>query len=261
MQETNEKNETANGVSSGISGGAPGNISKGGFLWGLLLIVAGVIFLLQNMGFFVNIGAWLAMVLFGAGGFAFLFVFLTDLKGRWWAAIPGATLLGLAATIFFESYGPRFLEGLGGPAFLAAIGFGFVLVFLADVHKWWAIIPAGVMSTLAVVAGFDELDIRGVDTGGVFFLGLGFTFLLLFLMTGQREQRQSWALIPAAVMIVMGVLIGTPWIGYMENLWPLILIAVGAFWVLRNLGSRNRRTQTTAHSDQELEKNHMLDDR
>lgn len=245
MQGTNERDNQTDSVSNGRSGGT----WNGNLLWGLLLIAAGVIFLLQNMGFFVNIGAWLAMVLFGAGGFVFLYTFLTDLEGRWWAAIPGSTLLGLAATIFFDSYGPRFLDGLGGPAFLASIGFGFVLVFLADVHKWWAIIPAGVMTTLGMVAGFDELGIRGVDTGGIFFLGLGFTFLVLFLLTGQRGERQSWALIPAAVLLIMGVLIGTPWIGHMENLWPLVLIAVGAFWVLRNLGSRKSNDRTVNHMD------------
>ncbi|HRW06622.1 MAG TPA: hypothetical protein P5121_16070 [Caldilineaceae bacterium] len=232
---------------------------RNGFIWGLLLIMAGVIFLLQNMGFFVNIGAWLAMVLFGTGGFVFLYVFLTDFKGRWWAAIPGSTLLGLAATIFFESYGPRFLNGLGGPAFLASIGFGFVLVFLADIRKWWAIIPAGVMSTLAVVAGVDELHIRGMDTGGIFFLGLGCTFLLLFLLTGQREKRQNWALIPAAVLLIMGVLIGTPWIGYMDNLWPLALIAVGAFWVLRNLRGHSRDGQTNDRINEEVTQSDSTD--
>lgn len=232
-----------------------------GLFWGLILIAAGVIFLLQNLGFFVNIGAWIAMVLFATGGAAFLFAFLTNLRERWWAAIPGATLLGLASTIFFDSYAPRFLDGFGGPVFLASIGFGFVLVFLADVRKWWAIIPAGVLTTLGVVAGFDELNLRGVDTGGIFFLGLGFTFLLLFLFSGQREKRQSWALIPAAVMIIMGVLIGTPWIRYMDNIWPLVLIAVGAFWVLRNFRSQNNGTQMANNAEQPAEAKQVQEDR
>lgn len=241
------------------------NERRNGFIWGVLLIAAGLIFLLQNMGFFSNIGAWLAMVLFATGGFAFLYTFLTNLHERWWAAIPGATLLGLAATIFFDSYGPRFLNGLGGPAFLASIGFGFVLVFLADVRKWWAIIPAGVMSTLAVVAGVDQLPFlgagrRGVDSGSIFFLGLGFTFLLLYLLTGQREKRQSWALIPAAVMLIMGVLIGTPWIGYTGNLWPLALIAVGAYWVWRNFNGDSHNRHINSQADESSTSQETVED-
>ncbi len=211
---------------------------RNGAVWGILLILAGVIFLLQNMGIFVHVGAFLAMALFATGGLVFLYFFLTALQERWWAAIPGATLLGLSGTIFFDNYAPRLFEGLAGPFFLAAIGFGFILVYLADLTKWWAIIPAGVMSTLAVVAGLDGLHMRGVESGGIFFLGLGFTFLVVALLTGQRGERQSWALIPAAVLLLMGVLIGTPWLGYMENLWPVALIVVGLFWVLRNFSGR-----------------------
>jgi len=210
------------------------NEARNGAIWGILLILAGLIFLLQKMGFYLNLGPFFAMGLFAGGGLLFLTLFLTALRQRWWAAIPGSTLLGLAATIFFDSYAPRFLSGLGGPVFLASIGFGFILVYLADLSKWWAIIPAGVLSTLGVVAAVDELPIRGLDSGGIFFIGLGFTFLLVALLTSQRGERQSWALIPAAVLLLMGLLIGTPWSGYMENLWPIALIVVGLFWVIRN---------------------------
>ncbi|MEZ4683060.1 MAG: hypothetical protein R2932_53505 [Caldilineaceae bacterium] len=48
-----------------------------------------MIFLLQNMGIFLNIGAWLAMMLFAGGGLVFLYTFFTDLSGRWWAAFLG----------------------------------------------------------------------------------------------------------------------------------------------------------------------------
>jgi hypothetical protein len=239
---------------------------RNGTIWGILLIIAGVVFLLQNMGIFVNIGELMGMGLFAAGGLLFLYLFLTDLPGRWWAAIPGATLLGLAGTIFFDNYAPRFLDGLGGPLFLASIGFGFVLVYLADLTKWWAIIPAGVLSTLAVVAGFDELNLRGIDTGSLFFLGLGGTFLLLALLTGQRGERQTWAFIPAAVLLVMGVLIGTPrlgriWFGYLDNLWPVALIVIGLFWVLRNLTHRDREILSDASLDEANQTTTQLDDR
>jgi hypothetical protein len=119
------------------------------------------------------------------------------------------------------------------------------LVYLADLSKWWAIIPAGVMSTLGVVAGADELRFLGVDSGGLFFLGLGATFLAVAFLTGQRGERQSWALIPAAVLIIMGLFIGTPWLGYMQNLWPLALITVGAVWILRAFSQRNDRVPST----------------
>lgn len=215
------------------------NSRNSNWIWGVLLIIAGVVFLLQNMGFFENIGPLFAVLLFGVGGVVFLSVFLTNLSERWWAAIPGATLLGLAMTVFLDNYGPGFLDRLAGPVFLASIGFGFILVYLADLTKWWAVIPAGVMTTLGVVAGVDELRIRWIDSGGVFFLGLGGTFLVLALLSGRRGQTQQWAFIPAAVLLIMGFLIGTPWIGYMEYLWPVALIGVGLFWIMRSSARRS----------------------
>lgn len=233
-----------------------------GAIWGILLILAGVIFLLQNMGFAINIGPLLAMTLFGAGGVVFLLTFLTDLHARWWAAIPGATLLGLAATVYYSTYAPAFLSGLAGPIFLASIGAGFLLVYIADVEKWWAIIPAGVLSTLALVAGIDEAGILGIDTGGIFFVGLGVTFLLVALLSGVRGARQSWAYIPAAVLLVMGTLIATPWIRYMENLWPLALIGAGAIWILRSLSRDPDRLPTTQITGQNVEEqNRKLEER
>jgi hypothetical protein len=123
-----------------------------------------------------------------------------------------------------------------------------------------------VLSTLAIVAGFDELNIRGIDTGGLFFLGLGGTFLLLALLTGQRGERQTWAFIPAAVLLIMGLLIGTPWLGriwfgYLDNLWPVALILVGLFWVLRNLTHRNRETISNEPPDEANRITTQLDDR
>lgn len=202
--------------------------------WGLLLIAAGIFFLLQNMGFFVSISALLAMALFALGGLAFLVVFLTQLHERWWAAIPGCTLLGLATTIFLDNYAPNLLAPFAGSAFLGSIGVGFALVYLANRALWWAIIPAGVMVTLGTVAGFDRFDDGGMESGGLFFMGLGLTFLLVALLPHRGEERLTWAFIPATVLLILGVFIGTGFENYLNLFWPVILILVGIVWVMRN---------------------------
>ena len=45
-------------------------------LWGLLLIAAGIIFLLQNLGWFGGLTDLLWTGLFGGGGLIFLYIFL-----------------------------------------------------------------------------------------------------------------------------------------------------------------------------------------
>lgn len=209
------------------------NFKQSNMLWGVLLIIAGIVFFLQNLGIFAGFGSLLATGLFGLGGLAFVYLFLGNRGQMWWAAIPGFTLLGLAAVTFLDQFGPGFLHWVSGPLFLASIGIGFVMVYLANAEMWWAIIPAGVMTTLAVVAGIDEV-MPGFEEGSIFFLGLGVTFALLAL-SPRHGTHLRWAFIPAAVLIGMGILIGTPFIAYAGSLWPLVLIGLGLLWVWRGM--------------------------
>jgi hypothetical protein len=73
---------------------------------------------------------------------------------------------------------------LSGPAFLGFAAVGFWLVYRTPsgghATTGWAIIPAGVLTTLAAVAGVDALR-PGWDTGAVFLLGMTATFTAIYL--------------------------------------------------------------------------------
>ncbi len=217
-------------------------------VWGALLILAGVLLFLQNMGVFSAVTGLIWVLVFSAGGLVFLYGFLSRGDTMWWAAIPGCTLLGLAGTVLVSEVMPQQLEFLAGPVFLASIGLGFVLIYVVRRAFWWAIIPAGVMATLAVVAGVEEsgLDVSDFLTGSLFFIGLGVTFLVVALLPGEQGQRR-WAFIPAAALIIMGFLIGTPYVMALEYLWPAALIIGGAYLVWKALS----RTEQSHSADVE----------
>ena len=61
--------------------------SKGYDGLGILLVLLGGLFLLQNFGFLGGLGAFIWAVLFGFGGLAFLVVFLAN-RENWWASDP-----------------------------------------------------------------------------------------------------------------------------------------------------------------------------
>lgn len=198
----------------------------GAFALGALLVALGVLFLLQNFGVFASIVNLVWLVLFGAGGLAFLYVFAAN-QQQWWAVIPGFVLLGLAVLIGF---GDRL--GSWGPAlFLGSIGLAFWVIYAVRRESWWAIIPAGTLTTLAFVAVLaDRID--GLAVGGVLFLGLAATFGFVYLLTG-RESRQRWSLIPAGILGIFGVLLILSLGGLINYIWALALIAAGVFLLSR----------------------------
>ena len=120
--------------------------SRGYIGLGILLIALGVLSLVGDLGVFsfADVGDLIWGLLFGVAGLAFLAAFLTDTYERWWAAIPGLTLCGLAVLIVF---GDR-LGASGGALFLAAIGLSFWVIYLVRREFWWAIIPGGALITL-----------------------------------------------------------------------------------------------------------------
>ncbi len=202
-------------------------------LWGVLLIALGAFFLLQVTGIFGALSSLFWSLAFAAAGAVFLYVFLTGMHTRWWAAIPGFTLLGLAATIFYDRFAPPFFSDLGGAVFLASIGTGFIAIFFTNREQWWAIIPGGALFSVAGVVLVNQAGVSFLNPASVLFIGLGITFGLLGMMSTYLNTNLRWAYIPAAIMLVMGVVIFTPFVGALGWIWPLSLIAGGAYLILR----------------------------
>ena len=204
-------------------------------LWGSVLIAGGVLFLLQTLlGF--DFGALFWAVLFGIASIGFISVFVNN-REHWWALIPGITLGSIGVLILMDAFLPRLGENLGGFIVLGGIGTAFVAVYLANREQWWAIIPAGVMLTLAVVAGWSDI-IGGSATGGIFFLGLAATFGLVGLMP-TSQGRMNWAFIPAGVLGFLGLVVLAAAEGLLTYALPATLILVGLFFIIRTwVGSK-----------------------
>ena len=208
-------------------------LKNSNMLWGVLLIALGAFFLLQVTGIFGVLSTLFWSLAFAAAGAVFLYVFLTGLHTRWWAAIPGFTLLGLAATIFYDRFAPPFFSDIGGAVFLGSIGAGFIAIFFTNREKWWAIIPGGALFSVASVVLVTQAGIGFLNPASVLFIGLGITFGLLGLMSTYLNTNLRWAYIPAVIMLVMGIVIFTPFVGALGWIWPLALIGGGAYLILR----------------------------
>ncbi len=178
------------------------NRKSGALIWGVLLIVFGIGFLMQSLGLFKGMGAlvWAGFMAFG--GLVFLYVRAQSAE-NWWGFIPGFALLGLAALIAWDAIWPE--SDLGVVAFMGGLSLGFWAVYLDRRERWWAMIPGGVLAALALMLLAEALDVP-VDEGGLFLLLMGVAFVVVALFS-PRDVDTRWAYIPAGVLGLIGLLL------------------------------------------------------
>lgn len=202
--------------------------------WGCVLILAGLLFLLQNLGVFQGSDLFWGVSI-AIAGLLFLGVFLGD-RQQWWAFIPGMILLAIGSLILLTSFVPEFNEELGGMVFLGGIGLSFLLIYLANHANWWALIPGGVLVTLGIVAGINQF-VSDIATGGIFFIGLGLTFVLVAIAPSP-VGKMKWAWIPAIILVLFGLILFFTAENLLIYLLPLALIIVGGVLVWRAIRPR-----------------------
>jgi hypothetical protein len=163
-------------------------------------------------------------------GIALWFVtgFLIDRK-RWGLLIPAYILVFAAVeTAINTVIVPSILHGENNASLLFALTSGagtmfmlalpFFVVYFVSKKSWWALIPAGVLTSIAVmialpvlVPGEHQNEQIGLYTG-VMLLGFAITFGILWLR--RKNQPTDWAKYPAAGLLVLSILafiLGDAW--------------------------------------------------
>lgn len=201
---------------------------------GLFLIGAGALFLLQNLRIIRlgGLGDLFIAAFFGLGALAFLSVFLAN-REQWWSLIPAGALFGVSGLIAMDWLLPSVASALGGSFFLGSLSLPFWLIFATQRKHWWAIIPGGILLTLAAVAGAGNL-LAGSFGGILFFLGLSATFGALYVLPMAKDKaRMRWALIPAIFCLGMAFVVAASLSTIAGAIWPLALILIGLYLLIR----------------------------
>jgi len=106
-------------------------------------------------------------------------------------------------------------------------------VLLSGDDNWWALIPAGVLTLMGVLIGF-QARLSEAAWLAVFFLGLAAVFGLLYLLRlGQHDT--GWAGVPAAAFLLVGVvtLVGASNLaGPIAQWWPILLLVAGVIMLI-----------------------------
>jgi hypothetical protein len=186
-------------------------------------VLLGILMLLQRFNIFSRAVDIFWGMIFLLGAVYFLYRFALNQDSEWWAVIPGSALAGIGVSALLPGR-------WGGLFFLGFLGVGFFAVYIFNRSgRWWGLIPGGVLLTLGVTSALT--DVFGVrETGGIFFLGLGLTFLLVAILVSAQ-----WAYIPGVILLLMGVALGynASFGGVFNYIWPVALIVVGFLFIFR----------------------------
>lgn len=210
------------------------NMERWNLWWGLLAIVAGVLWLLDMvMDQPMPGGVWAAIFL-GAGA-VFTYGF-TISRANWWAAIPAGALLGLGGLIVWALIASDSADAYGASLFLGVLGLGFLAVYARTPENWWGIIPGGTLLAIAALIGMTGV-LGEMGTVAVFFAGLALTFAALSAVHVEG-RRMRWPLPVAAVLAVFALLFALDATTILEAwnyVWPVALIGYGAYLIVRNV--------------------------
>jgi hypothetical protein len=189
---------------------------------GVMLFLAMTTLLVDNVG-----GEWVGSMFLFLIGLSFFIVYLNN-RTRNWALL-------VAYILFVLSIAPAMASGGGntaayfGTVFLLAVALPFYIIyFRSSKQNWWAIIPAGVMTTIAIIATLGIAGwIRDTETGGysnaIMMGGLAVTFAVVWL-----RHAKDWAKIVAIILAALAVA-SVFFASYTEIFWPVAIILAGGY--------------------------------
>jgi hypothetical protein len=188
---------------------------------GVMLFLAMTTLLVDNVG-----GEWVGSLFLFLIALSFFVVYLNN-HTRTWALL-------VAYILFVLSIAPAMASGGGdtaayfGSVFLFAIALPFFVVYFRSAENWWAIIPAGAMTTLSVIATLGIAGwIRNAEQGGIanaiLMGGLAVTFAVVWL-----RHAKEWAKVVTIALAVLAI--GSIFfVSYYDMFWPIAIILAGGY--------------------------------
>ncbi len=187
----------------------------------VMLFLAMTTLLVDNVG-----GEWVGSLFLFLIGLSFLIVYLNN-RTRTWALLV-AYIMGVLSIAPAMSSGGGDTAAYFGAVFLFAVALPFFVIYFRSLDNWWAIIPAGVMTTLSVITTLAIAGwIRNANQGGyanaLLMGGFAVTFSIVWL-----RHNKPWARIVAIVLAVVAV-VSIFFVSYYEIVWPVVIILGGIY--------------------------------
>ena len=192
---------------------------------GVMLFLALTTLLVDSTG-----GEWVGALFLFMIALSFFVVYLNN-RTRTWALLVAYILAVLGIAPLMSTGGRD--AAYFGPIFLFAVALPFFIIYFRSAENWWAIIPAGSVTVIAIIAaaaiaGLINENGRGgfVSVGmvnAILMGGLAITFAVVWL-----RHAKPWAKIVTIVLAVMAVA-SVFFATSSQILWPVAIILVGIY--------------------------------
>lgn len=194
------------------------------FIWGLLLIFAGAMFLAQNMGLIGELSPEFWKFIFAGLSLLFLATYFISGLHEWGWLFPASIFGGLAITISLAEAGVQ--DAVVAAPLFAGIAIPFLAAFLLDHKNWWALIPAWVMVALMLMMILVD-RVPGEVIGSFVLLAVGLPFLLVYF----TNRSRWWALIPGFIITAVAFIpiLATQASGEFVGAFVLLAVAIPFF--------------------------------
>ncbi len=203
--------------------------AKSNLLFGGLLVVVGLAYLLNNLDIiFIESEVTVSMVFWAIG--AYLFSKFSTTKGIGFL-IAGVISTFIGLVIWLESI-PGFDDQFIGVIVLWTAAALFAVGFLRNSENWGFLIPTGILFTTGSMVWLDMILYNDDVLGSVFFLGLGATFGFLYLIKNEKNKL-DWAKVPALCLVAFSgfLFLVTSDSLITDMFFPIILILLGGYLV------------------------------
>jgi hypothetical protein len=187
---------------------------------GIMLLMAMVTLLVDNVA-----GEWVGAMFLLMFGLAFLAVYLNN-RTRIWALLVAYIFGVLSIAPMLASGGD--LAAYFGPVFLLAVALPFFIVYFRSLENWWAIIPAGSLTVIAIIAaaaiaGLINDERQGGYVNAFMMAGLAATFAVVWL-----RHAKHWAKIVTVVLAALAVA-SVFFASATDIFWPIAIILGGIY--------------------------------
>lgn len=169
--------------------------------WGLLLILAGAALLANRMNWvnfsLASTNTW--VYIFAGLSLVLLLGYILNGLSKWDWLFPTLIFAAISLTIWLSDHAVT--SSVLGMPILLSIALPFYVGFAFHRNAWGLLIPAWVMTVLAVVTLMADL-VNGNLIGALFLFAIAAPFLVVYLLNRSRW----WTLIPAWVMFILGTI-------------------------------------------------------